>query len=424
MRCFIGVGSNLGDRQHHLERAAQFLKMKSPGFFRASPVYSSPALVPEGAPEAWRSSFLNAVFEIEWTDSPMSLLALLKNIEKDLGREPAPQWAPRIIDLDILLFGENKIQEDKLTIPHPGIYHRSFVLDPLKHMAPSLKIPGSTESVLTRSRKLSQRSPLWMGILNLTPDSFSDGGEYSDRSAWIKKIELFEKSLVGMIDIGAESTRPGATAISAKEEWERLKPALEFLKDRYRTRILRPRISMDTRNADIAEAALELGADCINDVSGSADPQMQELLQSSSCEYVLMHSLSVPADPKRTLPPEADVISEIKNWAYEKLNVLSQKRIALDRVIFDPGLGFGKTAEQSQVIVRRINEFFDLPVRILVGHSRKSFIQRWSDQPVIDRDWESVGISLQMAARGVDILRVHDAHHHIRAHAAYLETMK
>lgn len=424
MKCYIGLGSNLGNRKDNLEQAAQRLRVISADYFRASPVYSTPALVPEGAPDSWRISFLNAVIEMDWNDTASSLLSLLKTIEQDLGRKSAPRWAPRIVDLDLLLFGKDEIKKADLRIPHSGLWDRSFVLDPLKHLAPLLQVPGFEEPILSRARKLSSRSPLWMGILNLTPDSFSDGGLHTEISSLEEKINLFEKSGIQMLDLGAESTRPGAKPLSANEEYDRLKPALEFLQSRYRNQIFHPWMSVDTRHAKTAAAALEMGVQCINDVSGGADPQMWDAIRKHTCDYVLMHSLSIPADPTRTLSEKSNPVFEIKTWLEKKLEGLAQAGIGMERVIFDPGLGFGKTPQQSIEILRHIHEFLALPLRILVGHSRKSFIKQLNAQLVTDRDPESIGISLQMASQGVDILRVHEAHIHARAYHAFSEVKK
>ena len=197
MKCFIGVGSNLGDRLQQLERAAQALRRGCPGdSFRASPVYQTPALVPVGAPQSWRLPFLNAVIEIEFSGSSAELLQTLKKIEADLGRVQAEKWAPREIDLDILLFGPELINENNLQVPHPGLCERAFVLDPLKDLAPTLCLPGRapTQPVVLQARERPGHSPLWMGILNLTPDSFSDGGEYADSAALTRKIETFVRA--------------------------------------------------------------------------------------------------------------------------------------------------------------------------------------------------------------------------------------
>jgi len=412
MKCFIGIGSNLGDRKFHLERAAKELKEFSK-FFRATPLVQTKALVPDGAPDHWQKPFLNGGIEIDWNGTPRELLNLLKAIEKRLGRNDAPRWAPRIIDLDLLTFGEERLEETELKIPHAGIWDRQFVLSPLKHLYPSLKLFGKNQSILERSRQLSNPSPLWMGILNLTPDSFSDGGQLSKQENLELKINLLEGECVQIIDLGAESTRPGALPISHHDEWERLLPTLAWLQKRLQSSLIRPWISVDTYHVETARGALSYGVDIINDVSGLASPEMITLLKENSCQYVLMHHLGVLCD---------DPIATIKEWALTQLERLKTAGISLDRIMFDPGLGFGKSASQSISIIKRIDEFMDLPVRILVGHSRKSFLSSSIQRPPQDREWESLGASLQLAERGVDILRVHEPHSHARAHFQFQES--
>ncbi|MFH1159285.1 MAG: dihydropteroate synthase [Pseudomonadota bacterium] len=420
MKCLVGFGSNLGDRFENLEGAAKRLCLLAPvSRFRVSPVYETTALVPPGAPDTWHIPFLNAVVEFEWEGSCEDLLTAIKQIESFMGRVSAERWAPRLIDMDILFFGDAKINTDTLKVPHPGVWERDFVLAPLREIAPTLRFPGKDETVFSRARKLCRNMPLWMGILNLTPDSFSDGGALADTGAFRQKVDAFEQSGVAFFDVGAESTRPGASEVSPSEEWARLLPALEFLKERYRDRIFRPRISVDTRRSYIAGKALECGANCINDVSGLSDPAMLRLLRESSCDIVLMHSLSVPADGKVTLSEECDVVGMAKTWAERRIVGLADVGIDPSRIIFDPGIGFGKTARQSLALLQGAETFLSLPVRILIGHSRKSFINAWGERRAGDRDWESVGISLRMSMRGMDILRVHEPQFHIRAHRAF-----
>jgi dihydropteroate synthase len=160
---------------------------------------------------------------------------------------------------------------------------------------------------------------------------------------------------------------------------------------------------------------LEHGVDCINDVSGLADPGMLDVLQASSCDYVLMHSLRVPADPHLTLPADCDPVFDLKSWLSSKLALIEANGIDLSRIIFDPGIGFGKTAAQSISILRRMDEFADIPVRLMVGHSRKSFLNSVGEMDIKRRDAATLMISLDLASKGVDILRVHDVDNHLSA---------
>ena len=419
MKCFVGLGSNLGNKRANLEAAARALaQTEAAELIRASPIVETPALVPEEAPEHWRQSFLNAVVEINWRETPNQLLQCLKKIENDLGRESAPRWAPRVIDLDLLTFGEDQIDSLDLRIPHAEMGRRQFVLAPLKHLCPTFTIPGQTRTVLESSRTLPAPLPLWMGILNLTPDSFSDGNTLANPKLFADQLGAWAPENVQLLDLGAESTRPGATRLSPSEEWSRLAPALEIVLAN--SEIFRPWVSVDTYHAETAARAVELGVDMINDVSGLSDPAMLDVVQGSNCQYVFMHSLTVPADPLVQLEAEDPVLA-IKHWALSKLEQLERAGVHLDRVTFDPGIGFGKTPRQSLDILQQIENFFDLPVRILVGHSRKSFLSQFHDSAAVDRDFETLGVSLQLAEKGVDILRVHSPASHQRTFRTFRE---
>lgn len=421
MICTLGIGTNLGDRRANLEGAVRLLLASADvSLLRTSPVFESPALVPEGAPPDWHLPFLNAVIELDWRGSAPELLACLKKIERDSGRAPSERWAPRVLDLDILTFANEQISIDGLRIPHPEIANRSFVLGPFSHLQPSLKIPGLEKPLLALARETPDPLPLWMGILNITPDSFSDGGALASETALTSRLNEWEKENVAILDFGAESTRPGAEILSPEEEWRRLEPALVKARERYQGRHFRPWLSVDTYHAPTAKKALALGAEIVNDVSGLRDPSILEALKAHPLsQYVLMHSLTVPADPKTHLRESSDPVAEILDWARIQLDRISAAGISLDRVLFDPGIGFNKTARQSLECLQRINEFFALPVRLLVGHSRKSFLH---SSPEIhapaqarERDWETLGVSLQLAERGVPVIRVHDPDHHQRA---------
>jgi dihydropteroate synthase len=287
---------------------------------------------------------------------------------------------------------------------------RAFVLDPLKDL---------NGSYLKAARNHPQHSPLWIGILNITPDSFSDGGQWEDLSSITQRLDTWDEAGVPIVDVGAESTRPGANPISPEEEWRRLEPVLHLLYDRYSHLPLKPWISIDTRNSETAKQAIELGADIINDVGGLSTPGMLKVLQNSDVQYVLMHSLGIPANPSKTLAAETDPLLALLKWFEEKLNLLSSAGVSTDRIILDPGIGFGKTALQSLEILRNLKRLFDLPHRLLVGHSRKSFLGFLNPGSPDSRDLETIGASLQLAGQGVDLIRVHDPVSHLRAVRAW-----
>ncbi len=415
MLCTIGLGSNLGDRLGNLEAAIRaLLAHPAVSALKTGPIFTTPAMLPPDAPAEWNIPYLNSALTLAWSETPERLLETLKQIETALGRIATDRWGPRPIDLDILLFGNEQVATPDLQIPHYGLLDRSFVLDPLLHLCPGLVLPNG-EPLLQRARALPGHAPLWMGILNLTPDSFSDGGQLAKPEQLVQRLGAYDEAGIQILDLGAESTRPGALPLTETEEWLRLAPALEIIDKHYRNRLLRPKISIDTYRAATASKALAKGATVINDVSGLADSAMLPLLKSSDCDYVLMHSLSIPADKNVVLDKYCDPVAAVRGWAEAKLAFLQDNGIALSRIIFDPGIGFGKTPQQSLALLRRCHEFLDLPVRLLIGHSRKSFMSIWSQRPAAARDDDGIGISLRLAEKRIDILRVHAADRHSNA---------
>ncbi len=242
-----------------------------------------------------------------------------------------------------------------------------------------------------------------VAIINITPDSFSDGGECFSPDSAIAAIKHVISSSADVIDIGAESTRPGATPIAHAEEWQRLKPVLEFLSTYPMGGI---KISVDTRHAETAKKALALDVHWINDVSGINDAAMIEAVKHSDCKLVFMHSLSVPADKNIVLPENIDPVQSIIAWANKRIASLEATGIARNRLIFDPGIGFGKTPKQSQEILNRVDEFRVLDMPIFIGHSRKSFLMH--AQTLAEKDAATLAISRELVAKGVDYIRVHN----------------
>ncbi|MGE3713897.1 MAG: dihydropteroate synthase [Alphaproteobacteria bacterium] len=251
-----------------------------------------------------------------------------------------------------------------------------------------------------------------VAIINITPDSFSDGGEHFTPQAALAAINQAIADGTGVVDIGAESTRPGAAPLRAEQEWQRLAPVLAALPPG-------PQYSLDTYHPENASRALQAGVHWINDVSGFSDPAMVAVVKDSDCKLVVMHSLGVPADKHVTLPAHVDVIEELIKFANGRFSQLHQAGISKGRLIFDPGIGFGKTAVQSQEILRRASELKMLGVPLFIGHSRKSFLgmQGSSAQEL---DHATLQVSRQLVMHGVDYLRVHN----VRLHKQMMQEMR
>ncbi|MCA9916170.1 MAG: dihydropteroate synthase, partial [Anaerolineae bacterium] len=248
------------------------------------------------------------------------------------------------------------------------------------------------------------KAPTLMGILNLTPDSFSDGGEFQTLEAALRQVDTMLDEGAGIIDIGAESTRPGAHPLPIVEEKHRLDGILPQVVQRVHRK--GGIVSMDTRHASTAAWALSLGVDWINDVSGGEDPEMVRIIAAHDCRYVVMHHLGIAADRDITLPDECDVVQIVYEWLEEKIRRLVSYGIARERLIADPGIGFGKSAQQSIRLMENIGRFHALGVELLVGHSRKSFLSAGST--IEDRDNATVSWTCKLMQEGVHYVRVHN----------------
>jgi 2-amino-4-hydroxy-6-hydroxymethyldihydropteridine diphosphokinase/dihydropteroate synthase len=420
MNVYLGLGSNMGDRRANLTRALGLLAAGGTEVLRVSPVVESPAMLPEDAPPDWNRPFLNLVAECRTEDSPEALLDRLKGIERELGREVRGRWAPREIDLDILLWGREQIATERLRVPHVGLPERAFVLTPLAALDPLLTIPGrGAKTVLEWSRAPGNHIPVFMGIVNVTPDSFSDGGRFEDWPAFDAQTDALHAAGAEIVDIGAESTRPNATPLDAEEVWERLEPVLVPLLAKHAGTLLRPRFSIDTYHPETARRALRLGVDIINDVSGLTSGEMVRLAaEHPARDFVAMHNVGVPADPARTIPAAEDPTAAVERWLEARLDEWQRAGLDLARIVFDPGIGFGKNPLQSLRLLRDVERFSRYGLRVLVGHSRKSFMQKIAGEKH-DRDLFTIGASLQLCARSVEILRVHDVAAHTAAYRGW-----
>ena len=418
---YLGLGSNLGDRRAHLTTALDALAADGMRVVRVSPVVESPAMLPSDAPAEWNRPFLNLAVECQVQDaSAEALLDRLQRLELELGRGAHARWAPRPIDLDVLLFGRAEIATDRLRVPHPGLRERAFVLAPLAALRPHLTIPGcGATTVLEWSRRLRQRIPLWMGIVNVTPDSFSDGGEALSAAEAGARAAALAAAGAELIDIGAESTRPGAAPLTADDEWRRLQPALERILVQHGGHRLRPLVSVDTYHPATARRALAAGADLINDVSGLTSQEMIELAGTSGKDFIAMHHVSVPVDRNKTLPVDRDPCELVERWLEKRLEQWTHAGLDLERIVFDPGVGFGKNPLQSLRLLRGIDRFARYGLRCLVGHSRKSFMTAFAARSNEDRDLATIGASLALATRSVEILRVHNVAAHVSAYRGW-----
>ncbi|MGH2925459.1 MAG: dihydropteroate synthase [Solirubrobacterales bacterium] len=253
-------------------------------------------------------------------------------------------------------------------------------------------------------RRPAENAPMTklMGVVNVTPDSFSDGGLYLRAEAAVEHAIGLAGDGADLLDVGGESTRPGAPAVSVEEELARVRPVLEGLGG------LAQPISIDTSKAAVAEAALDAGAEIVNDVTAfRGDPELAALCAERGCGVVLMHMLGTPRTMQEA-PAYDDVVDEVRAFLVERIELAVSEGISEERVWIDPGIGFGKTLDHNLELLRRLGELKELGRPIVVGASRKSFIGRLTGREVADRLGGTIASSVLAMRAGAGVLRVHD----------------
>lgn len=421
----LSLGTNLGDSLNNIRSALQLLqKSQKIAPLQISPLYSSSALLPAYAPVAWNRPFLNVAVLCKTDLFPLEVLKLIKQMEQQLGREESQRWAPRIIDIDILAWDNYVIDQIGLQIPHAELLSRPFALWPLLDLWPDWQHPTSDfvdilhcwgsrykgDQAPCNTKQLPHRieGSALVGVLNVTADSFSDGGKFITVANALAQAEKLAREGAEVLDIGTESTRPGAISVDPETEWLLLKPVLTALKEDCKQWAFKPKISIDTRHFLVAERAMQLGIDWINDVSGFVDPNMRALAVGSPIKCVVMHNLGVPAHKDIVLASYPNICEQLLNWAEQRFDELLDGGVDANQLIFDVGIGFGKTSQQSIFLLKNIKQFQRLNCPLLVGHSRKSFLNLITEKPFPDRDFETAMVSYQLAVQGVNYLRVHN----------------
>jgi dihydropteroate synthase len=243
-----------------------------------------------------------------------------------------------------------------------------------------------------------------MGVVNVTPDSFSDGGLYIDAGAAVAHALELEAEGARILDIGGESTRPGAAPVGARAELDRVLPVIQGLHDRG----VHAQISIDTSKAPVAAAALDAGAAIVNDVTAlRGDPAMAELVASRGVQCCLMHMLGEPRTMQED-PRYDDVVSDVKAFLEQRMAFAVAAGIREERILLDPGIGFGKTAEHNLELLARLGELVALGRPVVIGTSRKSFLGRITGRPVDDRLAATIATNVLAYERGARVFRVHD----------------
>jgi 2-amino-4-hydroxy-6-hydroxymethyldihydropteridine diphosphokinase / dihydropteroate synthase len=442
----IAVGSNVGDRVSTFDKALKLMKSSGVNITKHACLYeTAPAYVTD------QPRFLNSAVRGTTKLGPHELLKLLKEIEKNIGRTDGIRYGPRPIDLDILLYGNCQINSETLIVPHERIHERPFVLAPLVDLLGTSAADGTETSWHSLSKCSGGFFELWnklggesiigtegikrvlpagnhlldwcertlvMGVLNLTPDSFSDGGKFQDVEAAISQAKLLISEGADIIDIGAQSTRPVAKRLSPNEELERLVP---FLDEVAKIPEMEGKlISVDTFYAEVAMEAVKRGAHMVNDVSGGKlDPAMIEVVAELGVPYVIMHMRGDPS----TMQSEQnllydDICKEIASELYAQVRQAELSGIPLWRIVLDPGIGFSKKSEQNHEVIMGLDsirrEMGKMSVGashvpILLGPSRKRFLGQICNRAnPIDRDVATVAAVTAGILNGANIVRVHN----------------
>jgi dihydropteroate synthase len=260
-----------------------------------------------------------------------------------------------------------------------------------------------------RDRVLPLDRAAVMGVLNVTPDSFSDGGLWLEPDAAVARGRAMITEGATIVDVGGESTRPGASRVDADEELRRVVPVIEVLAGEHDAVV-----SIDTRKPAVAERAIEAGAVLVNDTSGEiADPRMDDVVAAAGAAIVIMHSRGTP-QTMRTLTAYDDVIDHVRSFLSRRVDDLAARGVAPESIAIDPGIGFAKDAHQSLAILNRLHEIVSLGRPVVVGTSRKSFIGRVLDVPEDERLEGTEATVAWAVAKGARIVRVHDVAPHVR----------
>ena len=445
---YIAIGSNLGNRVFNVQSAISRMaeagvKVNATGF-----LYESPPMYVENQPP-----FLNTCVSASTSLPPQELLVALKKIEQNMGRTSTGQHGPRCIDLDIIFYDDQIMDLPNVCIPHPRLCERFFVLSPLRDIEPDLFHPVMKQTVSQLYGQLATVSPntckrvfpainseagglislggrsVVMGILNVTPDSFSDGGLYVDVNAAVARASEMIAQGADIIDVGGESTRPNATVIEAAEEQQRV---MEIIR-KIRTGCPSTPVSIDTYKSATARAAVAAGASIVNDVSGGMiDPDMRPTVAELQVPYICMHSGRVGVHPvtdygdnqpsvfdDESARSPQEIVRIVRSQLAGRVKACLAAGIYRWNLVLDPGLGFGKSGDANFAIIANLNSLFaeelkDYPV--MIGASRKRFVRDLANN---GKDWVgseqsamlgTAAVTVAAASSGVraDFHRVHD----------------
>ncbi|CAI2175476.1 17556_t:CDS:1 [Funneliformis geosporum] len=432
---YITLGSNIGDRIGNMNEALKLLELECKILDTSYMYETSPMYVTD------QPNFFNAACKVATNLDPEELLVKLKNIESTIGRTTVIRYGPRSIDLDIIFYDDIEYNSSTLNIPHTLMSEREFVLRPLCDIARNFEHPNLFKTcgqLLSHYLKSPSYSPnnfiqkilpininnvIWkwstktfiMGVINVTPDSFSDGGLYNNVNSALSHAQKLVEEGADILDIGGCSTRPNAEDVPIEEEISRVLPIIQAIRSSSNTTLANIPISIDTFHSKVAEKAIQNGASIINDISGG---QLDEKILSVSAKYnvpiILQHMRGTPKTMSRLTEYGDDLILDISNELCERVQAAINAGIKRWNIIIDPGIGFAKKLDQNLEIIKRLNELNGKHSPLegypcLIGVSNKRFIGEVINQPIPkNRCWGTAAACTAAVLAGVDILRVHD----------------
>ena len=426
-KVYISLGSNIGNRFYYLQQAKeQIIKLLKR--CQLSIIIETEAILQKNAPSDWNTPYLNMVISGFFDGHAEALLKELENIEFQIGkRKTNKTWAPRVIDLDILLFGEQVINTNNLTIPHKELLNRPFLLHLLAMMDCNLKTPNtkqyvsdiSAQNYLNNKIKFTSSHTLTsclFGIINLTTDSFASSDNTINYEQSLQKTINMAREGATVIDIGAQATNLNAKTITTEEEMHRITVFLDMLND-YQSKHHYPfNISIDTFNEEVIKNIInKYNILYINSVTDKISIKTLKLISQSNTGIIITHSSNIPVSKQDFPPHKVDILDTVIQWGKSQIKILTQCGFKQESIIIDVGIGFGKSYYQSIHLLKNIKKIKqNLGCKIMVGHSRKGVISAYSNQQASKRDLESIAISSHLDKECVDYLRVHNIKDHQR----------
>jgi 2-amino-4-hydroxy-6-hydroxymethyldihydropteridine diphosphokinase/dihydropteroate synthase len=387
---YLAMGSNLGNRFKNLRTAisklSEFFDCK-----KSSIVLETSAILPPHAPGDWNLPYLNMVIAGNSSLDPFSLLEHIKKIEKQMGRDlDAPTWSPRIIDLDVVDYNGEKIDAEQLSLPHREIKNRDFLQYLLESVDYEISQDIRRDINSYQALNYFVLDPKLVGVINVTPDSFSDGGKYFTPDDAVSRIDDLYNEGACVIELGAQSTRPGYVEISPAEEIARLDEIME------RTANI-DCIGVDTYFDEvIAYLIKKYNIKWINDIKSQLNVDTIKLIADNNAKLVVMlYGMDIA-------------------WLKNRAEYLQNLGIKKENILLDPGIGFAKSKRENLEMIKNISRIKDLGYEILFAHSRKSFISNFSNVAAANRDIETIAISDFAAMKKMNYLRVHNVRDHMR----------